>query len=138
MRSGFVLEWVTDRVAATLLPALRADMAEQFEAEGRTLPAGQKWALRQDGQLLGLGGLEPAGHGRSLGWYLTGDLTPRQWAGVRSASRYVLHRAGTRGVRSVFAKVARDRPGHAAMLARLGFRLSGQEGDHAVMMKDLG
>jgi hypothetical protein len=116
-----------------MIPRLRADMAEQFEAERRTLPVGQKWALTQDGELLGLGGLEPSGAGTSLGWYLAGELTPRQWAMARKASREVLARAATRGVRRVHALTPVDSPDAATMLARLGFRLTGQENGDAVM-----
>jgi hypothetical protein len=47
--------------------ALRADMAEQFEAEGRRLPDGRAWALMCDGRVIALGGLEPAGAAEARG-----------------------------------------------------------------------
>jgi hypothetical protein len=113
---------------------LRPDMQADFD----NIPPGPKWVLMDGERVIGLGGFEPAGAARSTGWLLCGEMTRREWAMARRAMREGLTWARSHGIKQVFALVAGDRPDHAAMLARLGFSLSGQEGDDAVMKKELG
>ncbi len=117
----------------------RDDMAAALAANGGRLPDGPKWTLCDKRRLvtLGIGGLEPAGAAASLGWFLSGDLTPRQWMAALSAVRDRLAWARGRAVRRVHVLVAGDRPGAAGMMGRVGFRLTGQEGGDAVMTQEL-
>lgn len=117
--------------------AMRSDMREQFEESGRAIPVGPKWALATGEKVLALGGFEPSGAGASLGWYLTADLTPRDWVAARWATRTALGWARTRSIRRLHALTPGDLPEAARMLARLGFKLTGQEGDDAVMTLEL-
>lgn len=121
------------RMAMGLTP--RADMAEQ--RGDAPLPPGPKWVLMEGDRVVGMGGLEPSGAGASLGWLLVGDLTRREWAMMRRAVREVLTWARSHGIKRVYALVAEDRPAHAAMLAGVGFKLSGQEDGAAVMKAEL-
>lgn len=118
---------------------MRPDMAEAWEAAGRRLPDGPKWTMHDMRQLetLGIGGLEPDGAAASLGWFLCADLTPRQWMAALGAVRDRLAWARGRAVRRVHVLVAGGRPGAAGMMGRVGFRLTGQEGDDAVMTREL-
>lgn len=118
--------------------APRADMAEQFEAEGRRLPAGPAWALVRDGGVIALGGLEPVGATGARGWLLTGDLDRRDWARVCWATRMVMAEARTwRTVRRVRVLADGSRRRAAAMLERLGFEWTGGEGRDRVMTLEL-
>lgn len=119
--------------------APRADMAEALAANGGRLPAGAKWTLcdTRARVTLGIGGLEPSGAAASLGWFLSADLTARQWVGAMGAVRNRFAWARGRAVRRVHVLVAGDRPGAAEMMRRVGFRLTGQEGGDAVMTREL-
>lgn len=118
--------------------ALRADMAEQFEAEGRRLPDGRAWALVRDGRVIALGGLEPAGGAEARGWLLTADLDERDWAKACWATRLAMTEARTwRTVRRVRVLADGARRRAAAMLERLGFEWTGGEGRDRVMTLEL-
>ncbi|WP_312782006.1 hypothetical protein [Brevundimonas sp.] len=119
--------------------APRADMAEAWTAEGRRLPEGPKWTLCDKRQLrvLGIGGLEAEGAAASLGWFLSADLSARQWLAALDAVRDRLAWAQRHAVRRVHVLTAGDRPGAARMMGRVGFRLTGQEGGDAVMTREL-
>jgi hypothetical protein len=124
-------------LAPELVDVLRADMAEQFAAEGCRLPAGPKWTLRHDGRFLAMGGLEPMGASSSMGWFLTGDLRPRDWAMVRRATRTALDWARAHAIRRIHALAPHDRPGATAMLAGMGFEHTGVDDDAVIMTREL-
>ncbi|MBO9502513.1 hypothetical protein [Brevundimonas sp. A19_0] len=99
---------------------LRADMARDFDAEDGRLPEGPKWTLWRGARPVGIGGVEPDGEG----WFLTEDLSARDWVAAVHASRACL--AWLRGRKMVRRVVALVEPGHHAarrMLAKLGFEL---------------
>ncbi len=129
--------------AAARSMILRADMAEQLAASAGVIPLGPKWLLTpefaQNGKLapLAMGGLEPSGAGASLAWLLVSDLDRRGWVMVRQALLDCLQWARCHAIRRIHALVANDQPKHAALLSRLGFRLTGQEGHNAVMTLEL-
>lgn len=138
-RNDFRMIFVADRVAKAFAADLkmRPDMRAQFEAGGGVIPPGPKWALTGPSGLLGLGGFEATGAGASLGWYLTADLRSREWAAARWATRTALDWARGRAIRRIHALTPGDLPAAARMLARLGFKLTGQEGDDAVMTLEM-
>lgn len=121
--------------APELAGVLRPDMAEQFEAEGCRLPDGPKWTLRHDGRFLAMGGLEPMGAYSSVGWFLTADLSPRDWVLVRRATRTALDWARQRAIRRVHALVATD--AEKRMLEGTGFVLTGQDDEDWIMTREL-
>lgn len=117
---------------------LRADMAAQFEAEGRRLPVGRTWALLRDCEVIALGGLEPAGAAEARGWLLTADLDVRDWAMACWATRQALDEARTwRTIRRVRVLADGARRRAAAMMERLGFEWTGGEGRDRVMTLEL-
>lgn len=126
---------LTRAVAPELVEVLRPDMAEQFLAEGCRLPAGPKWTLRLGGRFLAIGGLEPTGSASSMGWFLTADLTPREWALVRRATRSALGWAKAHAIRRVHALVGD--PVAEGMLEGLGFTGAVASGGETVMTREL-
>ncbi|HET6972068.1 MAG TPA: hypothetical protein VFH92_13145 [Phenylobacterium sp.] len=59
----------------------RADFARDFEAAGRTLPAGPKLTLVDDaGAVAGVAGFMNVGPRQWCAWAFLADLAPRQWA----------------------------------------------------------
>lgn len=132
------LTFVTTRAAEAAIErmTLRPDLAEQWGQEGR-VPAGPKWLLTIGERPIALGGLEPAGAGRSLAWLLASDMDRREWLLTYRCLRVGIDWARSHGIRAIHAAVARDRPAHAAFAARLGLKLTGQQGDDAIMTLDL-
>lgn len=126
---------LTRALAPELVDVLRPDMAEQFAAEGCRLPSGPKWSLRHEGRFLCVGGLEPHGATSSMGWLLTGDLTPREWALVRRATETAMGWARAHAIRRVHALVATD--GARRMLEGAGFVATGRDSGETIMTREL-
>lgn len=118
---------------------LRPDMAAQFQTHGVVVPAGPAFTLRKDGAVLGMGGFErrPGMSGTALGWLLVGELTPREWAAGRRAMRWGLDWAARRGITRIYALATAAVPGAERLLAGLGFRPDGHEGDDVRMVLDI-
>lgn len=118
--------------------SLRADMAADFEREGRTLPPGPTWALWIDDRLVGMGGLTPHGGGVSGGWLLIGaTMDRRAWTVARRAIREVLAWARTRSIRRIVAVVEAANAGAAALLTVLGFQPTDRVGDDITLTLEL-
>lgn len=138
--SRYVLQMTSQPLAAARAAnmALRPDMAEQFAGERGVIPPGPVWTLLRDGEVLGMGGLEPKGAARSHGWLLVADgLTPRDWAMGRRAIREALDFAARRAVRRVQALVDCGSPGACRLLLGLGFVATDRDGDNIVMTREL-
>lgn len=136
---SWFLNFAPDALVRAVAPTmrLRPDMAEAFQAEAGRVPPGPKWILTAGTEVVAVGGLEPAGAGASLGWLLVSDLDRRGWVMVRKALTSGVEWAGRHAIRRVHALVANDQPKHAALLSRLGFKLTGQQGDNAVMTLEM-
>ncbi len=140
MSARYVLQMTSQPLATARAAnmALRPDMAEQFAGEQGTIPPGPVWTLLRDGEVLGMGGLEPKGASRSLGWLLVAEgLTPRDWAMGRRAMREALDFAARRAVRRVQALVEARRPEACALLLALGFVATDRDGDNIIMTREL-
>lgn len=132
---GWVLAPLAPHHRARLAPdhpaplVLRADMAAQFAAEDLRLPEGPAWSLCRDGDLVAIGGVEPAGGAHGTGWLLCGDLDRREWAMVRRALIYGVQTLKRwRTTRFVHALAEAGRPGAVRLLQRMGFEAKGREG----------
>jgi hypothetical protein len=112
------------------LMSLRADMATEFALGGRTIPAGPKWTLCDDGLILAIGGFEPDGYFH--GWLLIGTgLKVKHWACLFQAAHERMAAVRQSHKNCIITARVSDAPNAAAFLKRLGFEQLDERNFHA-------